>query len=660
MQIKIRWIPVTLCFFLVLGGSLQPSMAQEKPKDATEWTKNVNTAVVKDPLLRWDDKSDFQNAQRGFIAVHDPLIIKDDKGNTVFNMEQYTNFIKAGSPAPDTVNPSLWRHAQLNNYAGLFKITDRMYQVRGYDLALMAIIESDSGFIIIDALSTIEQSKKAMELVHKHLGQKPIKAVIITHSHSDHFAGIRGLVSLEDVKSGKVKVVAGENFTKESLSENVLAGPAMARRVVYQFGAGLPANPKGTIDCGLGKFRAGGTTSFLPPNDIIKKTGEKRTIDGVEFVFVVSPETEAPVEIECYMPQFKTLCVAENVNMTVHNIVPMRGTLTRDARVWAGAINDMMEMFPDAEIAFGTHFWPVWGKKEVRNWLEKQRDMYKYLHDQTLRLANLGFTGAEISQMVKLPPSLAAEWFNRDYYGAIQNNVRAIYTRYFGWYDGNVANLNPLPPEESAVRMVEYMGGAAEVIRKARQAFDRGEYRWVAQVLNYVVFADPKNLEARNLEADALEQLGYQQESSTWRSAYLVGARELRTGSNLSFYRRGMPFYIGMPEESLFDALAITLNGTRAEGKKLNINFVFPDSNGRYLMTLNNSVLNAFKGRSEEKPDLTITADKASFINLFFLKTPTDQILQSGKMKIEGDKARLSEFIGLLDQFDGKFNIVLP
>lgn len=650
----------TLGFVLVFCVLLEVVFAQEGPKDATVWTRKVNRAVLEDPILKWADKKDFENAQRGFIAKHSPLTIRDAKGNVVLDMEAYMAFIKLDSPAPDTANPSLWRHAQLNTFAGLFKITNRVYQVRGYDLACMEIIEGDTGYIIVDPLYSVEDSRKAMDLVYEHIGKKPIKAVVITHSHADHFGGIAGIVSAADIKAGKVRIVVPEGFTKASLSENVLAGPAMIRRAVFQFGRGLPIGPKGIIDSGIGKSLSSGTVSFLPPTDEVTQTGQKMILDGVEFIFEMSPETEAPTEMEFYLPQFKTLCVAENVNQTVHNLYPMRGTLTRDAKAWAGYINQMLELFPDAEIAFGVHCWPVWGKEEVRNWLKKQRDMYKYLHDQTLRLANLGYTGAEISQMIQLPPSLASEWFNRDFYGAIQNNVRAIYTRALGWYDGNPANLNPLPPEETSKRLVEYMGGAELILTKARKSFEAGEYRWVAQLLNLVVFADANNMAARNLEADALEQLGYQQESSTWRNAYLVGAQELRTGKNIGRSPRSLPFFLGMPESGLFDALAVSLNGPKANGKAVNINCIFTDSKNKYLMTLENSVINQFKDRSHTNADMTITTDKPSFIKLMFLGVPLDQVTQSGLLRFDGNKDKLNELLGLFDTYDSRFNIMLP
>jgi alkyl sulfatase BDS1-like metallo-beta-lactamase superfamily hydrolase len=638
----------------------QTNHAQEGPKEATEWTVKANRAVLADPHLNWADKKDFENARRGFIARHFPLTITNAKGTVVFDMEAYTDFIKPDAPAPDTVHPSLWRQAQLNTFAGLFKITDRIYQVRGYDLACMVVIEGDNGYIIIDALTTVEESKKAMDLVYEHLGQKPVRVVVITHSHADHFGGAAGVVTAEEVKGEKVKIVVPAGFTKAALSENVLAGPAMLRRAAYQFGYGLPVGPRGKVDSGLGKAASGGTVSFLPPTHEVMETGQKMTLDGVEFIFQMSPETEAPAEMEFYLPQFKSLCVAENVNRTVHNLYPMRGALTRDAKAWAGYINQMLELFPEAEIAFGLHFWPVRGKEEVRNWLKKQRDMYKYLHDQTLRLTNLGYTGAEISQMVQLPPSLASEWFNRDFYGAIQNNVRAIYTRYLGWYDGNPANLNPLPPQETAKRLVEYMGGADRVLARARNSFDAGEYRWVAQVLNLVVFADPKNTAARSLEADALEQLGYQQESSTWRNAYLLGAQELRTGKNIGRIRRTFEIFAGMPESDLFDLLAVSLNGPKANGKRFYINFIFTDLHSKYLLTLENSVLNHFKDRQDLQADITVVTDKPSFIKLIFLGIPFTEVLQSGQFTITGKTNILGELMGLFDVFTGDFNIVLP
>lgn len=638
----------------------QSANSLERPKEATGWTKKINKGFLENAPVNWDDDTDFEMAQRGFIDCDDPHTITDANGNIVFDMEAFKKFLKPGSPAPATVNPSLWRHGILNTYAGLFKLTDRLYQVRGYDLALMGVIESDSGYIIVDALSSDEETRKAINLVYRNLGEKPIKAVIITHSHQDHFGGIAGIVDKQDLESGKVKIIVGEGFTKSSLTEYVLAGPVVGRRSIFQFGYQLPAGPQGAVDAGIGKYRSGGLRSFLPPTNEIKETGESMNIDGIEFVFVVSPETEAPTEIEFYLPQFKTICVAENVNMAMHNLYPLRGTLTRDAKLWAECINELMEMFPEAEIAFGTHFWPVWGQQKVRNWLEKQRDMIKYMHDQTLRLGNHGYTGPEISQMVNLPASLASEWFNREYYGTIQHNVRAIYTRYWGWYDGNPANLSPLPPEGTASRMVEYMGGAEKVIEKARTSFEKGEYRWVAQILNLVVFDDPQNTEAKELEADALEQLGYQQECATWRNTYLAGAQELRTGNNITAFRKTLSFYNGMPEKDLFETLAISLNGPKAEGIKLNIKVILSDSQDEYIMNLNNSVLHSSKGKLAANPDITITADKPSFIKLVLLKTPAQEIMKTGHLKIEGQQDKLNIFIDLFDDFDGKFNIALP
>ena len=645
---------------LWLIGPDLPAAAQDTQKDATVWTKKANQAVAADPTLRWDDKKDFDNIRKGFIGKDSPLVITDGNGRKIFDMEAYTDFIKPDAPSPDTVNPSLWRHSRLNTSAGLFKIADRLYQVRGYDIACMIVIESKAGYIVVDTLSNTEESKKAMELVYKHLGKKPVKAVVITHSHADHFGGVGGVVDAAQVKSRKVKVIAPKNFVDAALNENILAGPAMARRGVFQFGNSLPVNPKGTVDSGLGKRRASGTISFTYPTDLVTQTGQKMTIDGVQFVFQLAPESEAPAEMEFYLPQFKALCVAENVNQSSHNLYPIRGALTRDARAWAGYIDEMMEMFPNTEVAFGTHFWPVWGKGEVRNWLEKQRDLYKYMHDQSLRLANHGFTGPEIAQMMKLPSSLASEWFNRDYYGAIQNNVRAVYTRYFGWYDGNPANLFPLPPEESSKRLVELMGGPAAVLPKAREAFDAGEYRWVAQLLNYVVFADPENKEARNLEADALEQLGYQQESSIFRNAYLTAAVELRTGKPTGSLRGSVSILAAISDSALFDFLAVRLNGPKADGKTITINWVFPDSNKKYLMKLKNSVLGHSAGKESPLADLTITLDHAAFIKLMFLGESPEELSKAGGVKFAGDRSKLDELVGLLDKFDGGFHIVMP
>jgi alkyl sulfatase BDS1-like metallo-beta-lactamase superfamily hydrolase len=637
------------------GKSFSPS----EPKEATRFTQNANCAVLNDKGLSWGNNRDFEDAKRGFIAKDSPHIITGKNNKTIFDMEIYTDFIKPDSPAPDTVNPSLWRHAQLNTNAGLFKIADSVFMVRGYDLANMAIIEGKSGYIVLDALTNVEASAAALRLVYKTLGEKPIKAVVIGHSHGDHFGGVAGIVDAAMVKNGEVKIIAPDGFESAALREFVLAGPAMHRRLMYQFGRNLAIGSKGVVDSGIGKRGPGGTMFLVSPTVTIAQTGQKITIDGINLVFQVTPDSEAPASMQVYLPQFKALWVGENVNHTNHNLCPLRGALIRDAKKWAEYIHEMTELFPDTEVAFGSHFWPVWGKEEVRNFLKKQHDLYKFTHDQTLRLANHGYTAPEIQQMLKLPASLASEWFNRDYYGTLKFNIHSTYTRYFGWYDGNPVNLDPYPPEETAKRLVDHMGGSAAVLSKAQEAFTSGDYRWAAQLLHYVVFAEPENITARSLMADALEQLGYQQESSTWRNAYLTGALELRS-PKVPEGSRNILSYAGMKEKDLFDYLAVCLNCDKAEGKIFCLSWTFSDNNSTYVMTIENAVLHCLEGREAQNADASLTLDRSAFLRLMFSDTPVDELINSGEVMLSGNRDKLTEILQLFDKFQGNFNIMLP
>lgn len=627
-------------------------------KEATEYTKEINNKFLDDNSLNIDDNEDFEFASKGLIAKLEEPIIRDKDGRIVFNLKEY-DFLQ-GEKSPKTINPSLWRQAKLNMHHGLFKVTDKIYQVRGYDLAVITFIESESGYIVVDALTTIETAKAALKLVYENIGQKPILAVIYTHSHGDHWGGIKGIISEEEIESGKVRVIAPEDFMKFAVSENILAGNVMLRRAEYMYGKILPIDGKGNVDSGLGKTLVSGTKALVEPTESIKETGTKIIIDGIEIVFQLTPGAEAPVEMNLYFPQFKSLCMAENSTHVLHNLYTIRGAEVRDAKGWAKYINDSIELFAkDAEVVFATHHWPIWGNEKVIKYLKKQRDIYKYIHDQTLRLANHGYTMLEIAEKLKVPKSLAKEWHIRGCYGSISHNSKAVYQKYIGFYDGNPATLNQLPPEEAGKKYVEFMGGSEAVINNARKAFEKGEYRWVAQVLNHVVFAEPNNKEVKNLQADTLEQLGYQSESAAWRNAYLAAAFELRNGVE----RKDKAIKVGGSDiriEDLFDLMSVRLNGIKAEDKRLIFNLRFTDENKNYEFILENSVINYNVHKQADDSDLTLNLKKRDLFEIVSGKEKLKDKVELGKIKAEGDISKFSELLYLLDEFELKFNIVTP
>jgi alkyl sulfatase BDS1-like metallo-beta-lactamase superfamily hydrolase len=627
-------------------------------KDATTATRAANATVL--GALPFDDRRAFEAAQRGFIATLDPPLIRTAAGRVVWNLEPY-RFVD-GAP-PDTVNPSLWRQAQLHRQHGLFKVVDRLYQVRGFDVSNMSIVEGDSGYIVIDPLNSAECAAAGMELVRHHLGGKPIRAVIYTHSHTDHFGGVKGIIAEEDVRRGDVQVIAPVGFMEHAISENIYAGTPMNRRATYMFGGTLPIDPRGHVSVGIAIGGALGTVTLIPPTDLIGRTGEERTLDGVRLVFQYTPETEAPAEMHFYFPQLRALCMAENCNQTMHNLYTPRGAQIRDARAWSSYINEALDLFgDDSDVLFISHTWPVWGGENVREFLRMQRDLYKYLHDETLRLASHGYTMVEIAERVALPERLAAFWANRGYYGTLNHNVKAVYQRYLGWYDGNPAHLNPHEPVEAARRYVAFMGGAEAVLERARASFAEGDYRWVAEVVNHVVFAEPENREARALEADALEQLGYQAESGPWRDFYLTGAQELRGGVPRS-RRRGAVnpgIVAAMTGEMLLDYLAIRLNGPRAAGRSMTANLVLSDTDEVFRLTLGNGVLVYSKDRQVADADVTVTLSRPTLAALVMDETSLDAAIMAGDAEIQGDRARFEEFLALCDQFEFWFGIVTP
>ena len=548
------------------------------------------------------------------------------------------------------------------NY-GLYQVKDNIYQVRGYDLSNMSIIEGNKGIIIIDPLITRQTAKAGLELYYQYRPKKPVVAVIYTHSHADHYGGVSGITTPEDVANGKVKIVAPQGFLEAAVSENVYAGNAMSRRATYMYGPLLPKSEKGQVGCALGTTSSLGDVTLIPPTDTITKTGEKRIIDGVEMIFQMAPNAEAPAEMIIYFPKQRALCTADVAIPTMHNLYTLRGAQVRDAVAWWKTLNTAIEMFGiQTDVVFGQHAWPKWGSTNIVNFLSKQRDLYKYIHDQTLHMMNQGYTMTEIANSLKLPKSLSDEWYNRGYYGSVSHNAKAVFQRYLGWYDSNPAHLNQLPPVEVGKLYVEFMGGEDAVIHKAREYYSKGQYRWVAEVMNHVVFANPSNKTARELEADAFEQLGYQTENATWRNEYLMGAYELRHGVPhvQTTETASADTLRAMPLEMYLDYMGIRLNSQKAEGKKIRINLNLIDKKQSYALEMENSVLIYTQNKKFKDADATLNLTRNIFDELTLKQKNVMQAISEGDIKLEGNKQKLDEFMSLFDTFAPMFNIITP
>jgi alkyl sulfatase BDS1-like metallo-beta-lactamase superfamily hydrolase len=627
-------------------------------KDATEATRAANRAALAD--LPVADQQSFEDARRGFIeALGDRLITRAD-GRLVWTLQGY-EFLSSEQP-PDTVHPALWRHARVNMANGLYRVTDRVYQLRGFDVSNMTIIEGDSGLIVIDPLISTEVAAAAMELYRKHRPARPVVAVIYTHSHIDHFGGVRGVVSTEEVAAGKVTIWAPAGFMAAAVGENVIAGNAMLRRALFQFGAVLPRGERGQVDTGLGKSVSLGTATLIAPTHLVEKPVETHRIDGVEIIFELTPDAEAPAELIMYYPQFRVLNMAEITTQNFHNLLPLRGAVVRDALAWSKYIGGALHRYGAAsDVLIAQHNWPVWSGERVRAFLRTQRDAYKFVHDQTVRLMNHGYVGAEIAELVKLPASLSREWSTHSFYGSLKHNIKAIYQRYLGYYDGNPANLDALPPVEAAKKSVEYMGGAEAVLAKARRDYARGEYRWVAQVASQLVFADPANGDAHELAADALEQLGYQAESATARNAYLQGASELRYGVPGLPSDAGVPDVIrSLPLDMYFDFMAVRLDGNKAAGKTVVLNWRFTDTRQDYVLNLENSALTCVPDAQADGADATLTLTRATLDEISLQKTTFAAALQSGQIAVTGRGEKFVELLDMLDTFPLGFPVVEP
>ncbi|MHC9296813.1 alkyl/aryl-sulfatase [Mycobacterium sp. LTG2003] len=639
------------------GGALT---TDNKPKAATEATKAANQKVL--DTLPFNDKADFDDAKRDLIARPDTLTIKNANGDVVWDLEEYKKYIADDKPAPETVNPSLWRNAQLCMQYGLFKVADRIYQVRGYDLSNVTFVQGDTGWIVIDTAISPETAKAALDLANQHLGNRPVLAVVHSHSHVDHYGGVRGIVSQQDVDSGRVKVFAPQAFVEDAVSENVIAGNAMGRRAVYMYGALLPRNAQGGVNGGLGMTVSTGQPTLIIPTDIISTTGTKVTVDGVDMEFQMTPGTEAPTEMNTFFPQFKAMWMAENTTNTMHNLLTLRGAQVRDALKWSSFLDETIRLYgPNTEVKFQSHHWPMWGNAKIIDYWKRQRDMYKYMHDQSVRLMNQGLVGSEIAEEIQLPPELNNFWPDRGYYGTLKHNSRAVYQRYMGWYDGNPSDLDDLPPAEAAKKYVEYMGGEEAVLEKAKNDFDNGNYRWTAMVLKQVVFANPDSVHGKNLLADSYEQLGYQAESGPWRSVYLQGAYELRNGvPTAGGTDTASPDTIkAMPPEMLFDYLGVRLNGPNAAGKNITLNVDFTDLNKEFGLTVENAVLH-YAPTPVPNANATIRLDKATLDDIQLGNTTIDDAISANKVTIDGNRDSFNEFMGLLDTPPFWFNIVTP
>jgi alkyl sulfatase BDS1-like metallo-beta-lactamase superfamily hydrolase len=611
--------------------------------------------------LPFSDTADFDDASRGFLGTLENAGITNPQGRVVWSLAPY-GFL-SDETAPPTVNPSLWRQSRLNMHHGLFEVLPGVYQVRGLDIANMTLVEGERGVIVVDTLTSIEGARAAMELYFTHRGRRPVAAVIFTHTHADHYGGACGVLDDETLASGKVPIIAPNLFMEHAVSENIIAGPAMLRRAQYQFGPFLVKGPRGQVDCGLGKSMAAGSVKLVRPSDLIMETGDKRVIDGIEFEFQMAPNSEAPAEMHFFVPRYQLLNLAENCTHNFHNLLPFRGADVRDALAWSKYLGEALQMWGGkAQAMCGQHHWPVWGQERIDTMIRQQRDLYKFTHDQTVRLMNHGLTATEIAETIKLPASLESAWHTRGYYGHIRHNVKAIYQKYLGWYDANPVHLDPLPPVEAGKKYVEYMGGAATILQRARADFARGEFRFVAQALSHLVFADPENQPARALLADTFEQLGYAAESATWRNAYLFGAQELRQGMPKTSPRPPMPreTVAALRTGQIWDMLATRLNGPKAEGKHIVLNWDFTDTSESFALTLENCALTYTEGMQAAAADAGFSLTRSTLDEAIAKLATFPDAVASGKIKFTGDAMRLAELMSLMDEFPRMFEIVEP
>jgi len=627
-----------------------------EPREATSTTAARNAELA--GSLPLGDRRDFELATRGHVAPL-PGPVPGPEGGTAWDPNAGRAFLDGD--APPEVNPSLWRHAKLSATHGLFEVAEGIWQVRGADVSNITFVAGETGWIVVDALTTAETARAAFALVNEHAGERPIRAVLYTHTHIDHFGGLRGLVSDEELAD--VRIIAPDGFLEAAVSENVIAGPAMARRAEYMFGGLLPRGPRGHVDAGIGMTMPRGTPGLVAPTELIEATGTVLEIDGRTVEFQLTPETEAPAEMNFLFTDHRALCVAENCSGTLHNLYTPRGAQIRDGLGWSKYISEAIELFDGRfDVTFACHHWPRWGQPECRHHLETQRDLYRYIHDQSIRLANAGLTMEEAAEELALPESLRDEFACREYYGTVSHNVKAVYQRYLGWFDGNPAHLNPHPPVEAGRRYVEYMGGADAVLARARDSFEEGDYRWVAEVVNHVVFADPENTAARELQAEALEQLGYQAESGPWRAFYLTGAMELREGVTPGRTLADAPnvdVLQALTAEMVLHVVGVRIDGPRADGRLIELDVVFNDVDESFALTVSHGALSHPRGTRQDAP-ATVRAPRLAFLAVIGGVVSAADAIAAGAIEVDGDAAVLDELLDLLEAPPARFPIVTP
>ena len=677
-----NFISASAAAMLACGASLSAHAAE----NTTENGLNFITDIFKDPTqpgetegattitaeanaewyekLDFSDRREFANAERGWLDNAEGRIIDGDDNRSVWDLQSYGDLNR---DAPDTVNPSLWRNTQLNAKAGLFEVCDGIYQVRGFDMANTTFIRTDHGWIVFDVLMCKENMKAAKELMEERFGPLDIKAVLYSHSHVDHFGGVEGIITREQVAdatlslkkqlaSGKTPVLAPAGFLKHAISENVYAGIAMARRAQFQYGTVLDKGEKGALSVGIGMGQSTGTVSLIAPTYEIGEDVPKLTIDGLEIEFQLTPGTEAPAEMNAYFPKYRALWMAENCTGTLHNLYTLRGAEVRDANDWAKYIIEADQRFCEkTDVVFQSHNWPHWGE-EIHDYLLNTAAIYKFIHDQTLHYMNQGYTSTEVAAMLTLPEKLEKVWYTRPYYGTLAHNAKAVYQKYLGWYDANPVNLNPLPPSDTAKKLVEYLGSTDAVLRKARKDFEKGDYQWVAQITKELVFADPSNQKARNLCADALEQLGYQAESGAWRNAYLMGAAELRKGNLSGLARTANGLGSAMKEmtvDMLLDYISILTDANAAQNDDVTLNLIVTDVNEKFYVTRKNGILLSYSGENRPDAQATVTCKRLQLLALM-------QGQQAGQVQISGDATALKRLLAYASKFEKTFNVIEP
>ena len=677
-----NFISASAAAMLACGASLSARAAE----NTTDNGLNFITDIFKDPTqpgetegattitaeanaewyekLDFSDRREFANAERGWLDNAEGRIIDGDDNRSAWDLQSYGDLNR---DAPDTVNPSLWRNTQLNAKAGMFEVCDGIYQVRGFDMANTTFIRTDHGWIVFDVLMCKENMKAAKELMENRFGPLDIKAVLYSHSHVDHFGGVEGVITREQVAdaklslkkqlaSGKTLVLAPAGFLKHAISENVYAGIAMARRAQFQYGTVLDKGEKGALSVGIGMGQSTGTVTLIAPTYEIGEDVPKLTIDGLEIEFQLTPGTEAPAEMNAYFPKYRALWMAENCTGTLHNLYTLRGAEVRDANDWAKYIIEADQRFCDkTDVVFQSHNWPHWGE-EIHDYLLNTAAIYKFIHDQTLHYMNQGYTSTEVAAMLTLPEKLEKVWYTRPYYGTLAHNAKAVYQKYLGWYDANPVNLNPLPPSDTAKKLVEYLGSTDAVLRKARKDFEKGDYQWVAQITKELVFADPSNQKARNLCADALEQLGYQAESGAWRNAYLMGAAELRKGNLSGLARTANGLGSAMKEmtvDMLLDYISILTDANAAQNDDVTLNLIVTDVNEKFYVTRKNGILLSYSGENRPDAQATVTCKRLQLLALM-------QGQQAGQVQVSGDATALKRLLAYASKFEKTFNVIEP